>query len=243
MTKGYTGEIIRQHADGRQEGDYVAVHVDRVLVHEPALALIMDTFETSGMSVFDPEQVLLTVDHFAPPSTVERATIVKKVLEFAKQAGLTRTQVYRGICHQLFIEMSDVLPGGLFVGSDSHTTTAGALGCMATGMASTDIFYTLVTGNTWLRPPDAVRVDLSGKLPVAVMGKDIILYLLGKAGEGGYLHQALEFYDLESGISMDDRFTICNMVVEGGAKNGLFFPDDVTNAYVTKRDGRAELSA
>ncbi len=240
MSKGYTGEIIRQHADGRQEGNYIAVHVDRVLVHDPALALLIKDFEKLGTPIWDPGRVLLTVDHFAPPSTVERANLVRQVLEFSKQAGLTHTQVYQGICHQLFVEGTGVVPGGLVVGSDSHTTTAGALGCLATGMASTDILYTLVTGNTWLCPPDAVRVNLSGKMPDSVMGKDIILYLLGRSGEGGYLGNALEFYDHSAHIGMDDRLAICNMVVEGGAKNGLFYPDEITAAYLKNRDGAVE---
>lgn len=242
MSNGFTGEIIRQHADGRQEGAYIAVHVDQALVHDPALALMIKDFEKLGAPIWDPDRVLVTVDHFAPPSTVERANIVRQVLALTKQAGLMRTQVYEGICHQLFIEQPGVYPGGLVVGSDSHTTTAGALGCLATGMASTDILYTLVTGKTWLRPPDAVRVDLSGKLPEGVMGKDVILYLLGQSGEGGYLHHAIEFYDIESDIGMDDRFSICNMVVEGGAKNGLFYPDALTEDYLIKRDGKADNS-
>lgn len=243
MRKGYTGEIIRRHADGRQEGDCVAVHVDQVLVHEPALALMINYFEEVDASLFDPESILLTVDHFAPPSTVERANLVKQVLEFAKDKGFLHTQTYQGICHQLFIEASRVFPGSLVLGSDSHTTTAGALGCLATGMASTDIFYTLMTGKTWLRFPDAIRVNLSGKLPDSVMGKDIILYLLSQAGEGGYLYRAIEFYDLEAAIGMDDRFTICNMVVEGGAKNGLFIPDDITAVYLEERDGEVNTRA
>jgi 3-isopropylmalate/(R)-2-methylmalate dehydratase large subunit len=128
----------------------------------------------------------------------------------------------------------------LALGADSHTTTAGALGCLATGMGSTDILYTLMTGKTWLRPPKAVRVDLTGKLPPYIMGKDIILELLGISGEGGFLYQALEFYDMDGVIFMDDRFAICNMVVEGGAKNGLFCPDKVTRRYLEKRDGHCD---
>jgi len=240
MSKGYTGEIIRRHADGRREGAYIAVHVDQALVHDPALALMIKDFERLGASVWDPDRVLVTVDHFAPPSSVERANIVRQVLAFTKKAGLARTQVYTGICHQVFVESSGVLPGGLVVGSDSHTTTAGALGCLATGMASTDILYTLITGKTWLRSPDAIRVDLSGNLPDGIMGKDIILYLLSRGGEGGYLNNAIEFHDLSGTIGMDDRFAICNMVVEGGAKNGLFYPDEVTQTYLSKRDGNVD---
>jgi 3-isopropylmalate/(R)-2-methylmalate dehydratase large subunit len=104
-------------------------------------------------------------------------------------------------------------------------------------MGSTDILYTLVTGRTWLRPPEAIRVDLTGELPSYVMGKDIALELLGGAGEGGFLYKALEFYDSHEVIPMDDRFAICNMVVEGGGKNGLFHPDTITWGYLEERDG------
>ncbi|MBM4307613.1 MAG: 3-isopropylmalate dehydratase large subunit, partial [Deltaproteobacteria bacterium] len=98
----------------------------------------------------------------------------------------------------------------------------------------------LITGRTWLKPPEAVRIDLIGKLPPHLMGKDVILDLLGRYGEGGFLYQAMEFYDKDEAISMDDRFAICNMVVEGGAKNGLFWPDKVTKNYLIDRDGHLD---
>jgi 3-isopropylmalate/(R)-2-methylmalate dehydratase large subunit len=105
-------------------------------------------------------------------------------------------------------------------------------------MGSTDILYTLMTGKTWLKPPDTVRIDLKRKLPPYLMGKDIILDLLGRFGEGGFLYQALEFNDNDGALPMDDRFAVCNMVVEGGAKNGLFLPDKVTRKYLEYRDGQ-----
>ena len=166
----------------------------------------------------------MTIDHFSPPSTIERAHMVKQVLAFVEEKQIPNCLVYQGICHQLLVEGSWVDPGMLVLGTDSHTTTAGALGCFATGMGSTDILYSLMTGKTWLRPPKAVRVDLTGMLPPYVMGKDIILDLLGRSGEGGFLYQALEFYDQDRAVPMDDRFAICNMVVEGGAKKRSFYP-------------------
>jgi 3-isopropylmalate/(R)-2-methylmalate dehydratase large subunit len=187
--------------------------------------------------MWDKDKILVTLDHFAPPSTVERANIVKDVLSFIEDQGITNCRTYEGICHQLLVEGSWVGPGMVVLGADSHTTTAGALGCLATGMGSTDILYTLVTGRSWLRPPEAVRVDLTGDLPPYVTGKDIALALLGGSGEGGFLYKALEFYDSNGAIPMDDRFAICNMVVEGGAKNGLFNPDEITWGYLEKRDG------
>lgn len=239
MSEGVTGEIIQGHADGRREGDYFSVHVDFILLPDPTFALLLSELKELGGRIWDKEKVLVTVDHFAPASTVERANIAKKVMTFARDEKLPHRSIYQGICHQLLVEGSWLKPGMLALGADSHTTTAGALGCLATGMGSTDILYSLLTGKTWLKPPVAVRIDLTGKLPPYIMGKDIILELLGRSGEGGFLSQALEFYDTDGSIPMDDRFAICNMVVEGGAKNGLFHPDKVTERFLKERDGRA----
>jgi 3-isopropylmalate/(R)-2-methylmalate dehydratase large subunit len=234
---GLSGEIIAKHADGEREGGYLRVAVDFVLLHDPTCALLLTDLRELGATIWDKTKVLLTVDHFAPPSSVERANIVKDVLSFVEHEGIANCRTYEGICHQLLVEGPWLGPGMVVVGADSHTTTAGALGCVATGMGSTDILYTLVTGRTWLRPPEAVRVDLIGDMHPYVMGKDIALELLGRAGEGGFLYKALEFYDLDVVIPIDDRFTICNMVVEGGAKNGLFYPDEITWSYLMERDG------
>ncbi len=210
-----------------------------VLLPDPTFALLLSELKELGGQIWDKEKVLVTVDHFAPPSTVERANIAKKVISFAADEKLPHCSIYQGICHQLLVEGPWLKPGMLVLGADSHTTTAGALGCLATGMGSTDILYTLMTGRTWLKPPEAVRIDLKGKLPPYIMGKDVILELLGRFGEGGFLYQALEFYDIDEAIPMDDRFAICNMVVEGGAKNGLFRPDKITKKYLKERDGHS----
>ena len=240
MVEGYTDKIIQKHSDGRREGEYYAVHVDFVLLPDPTFALLLSELKDLGGRIWNKERVFVTVDHFSPPSTIERANIAKAVISFAKAEALPHQSIYQGICHQLLIEGPWLKPGMLVLGADSHTTTAGALGCLATGMGSTDILYTLMTGETWLRPPQTVRIDLMGKLPPYIMGKDMILDLLGRFGEGGFRYQALEFYDDDGALSMDDRFAVCNMVVEGGAKNGLFHPDQVTEDYLKKRDGHSD---
>ncbi|HUL22687.1 MAG TPA: aconitase/3-isopropylmalate dehydratase large subunit family protein [Thermodesulfobacteriota bacterium] len=238
MLKGYADKIIQKHSDGRKEGEYDAVDVDFVLLPDPTFALLLSELKDLGGRIWDKEKVFVTVDHFAPPSTVERANIAKAVISFADAERLPHQSIYQGICHQLLVEGPWLRPGMLVLGADSHTTTAGALGCLATGMGSTDILYTLMTGKTWLKPPDTVRIDLKGKLPPYLMGKDIILDLLGRFGEGGFLYQALEFNDNDGALPMDDRFAVCNMVVEGGAKNGLFIPDRITRRYLENRDGQ-----
>ena len=240
MLEGHTGKIIQKHSDGRREGEYYGVDVDFVLLPDPTFALLLSELKDLGGRIWNKERVFVTVDHFAPPSTIERANIAKAVISFAKVEALPHQSIYQGICHQLLIEGPWLRPGMLVLGADSHTTTAGALGCLATGMGSTDILYTLMTGKTWLRPPRAVLIDLMGKLPPYIMGKDIILDLLGRFGEGGFRYQALEFCDDGGVLSMDDRFAVCNMVVEGGAKNGLFSPDQVTENYLKERDGHSD---
>jgi 3-isopropylmalate/(R)-2-methylmalate dehydratase large subunit len=237
MAKGFTGEIIERHGDGRKEGAYLSVEVDFVLLHDPTFALLLPELKASGEEIWDREKVLLTVDHFSPPSSIERANMVREVLSFATEKKLPHLSVHQGICHQLLVEGPWLKPGMLILGADSHTVIGGALGCLATGMGSTDILYTLITGRTWLKPPEAIRIDLREKLPSYLMGKDVILDLLGRYGEGGFLYQAMEFYDMDEAISMDDRFAICNMAVEGGAKNSLFCPDRVTENYLIERDG------
>ena len=237
MSQGLSGAIINRHATGEKEGDFLKVSVDFVLLHDPLLALILPELRQLERGIWDKEKVLVTVDHFAPPSTIERAGIVRDVLNYVKKEQIKNCLVYQGICHQLLVEGNWAGPGMIVLGTDSHTTTAGALGCLATGMGSTDILYALVTGKTWLRPPKAVRVDLNKAMPPYIMGKDIILDLLGVNGEAGFVYQSMEFYDNDMTVPMDDRFAICNMVVEGGAKNGLFFPDEITHAFIREREG------
>lgn len=239
MGSGFTGEIIQTHAEGEKEGEYLSVRVDFVLLPDYALALLLTDLRELRRDLWDREKVLVAVDHFSPPSTVERANLVKRILSFVKEEGISHCSLYRGICHQLLVEGPWVGPGIVVLGADSHTTTAGALGCLATGLGSTDILYTLITGKTWLKPPEAVRVNLKGEFPPHIMGKDIALELLGRVGESGFLSQAVEFYDLEEVIAMDDRLALCNMVVEGGAKNGLFFPDGITRRYIEGRNGHS----
>src|SRR4030043_596266 len=130
MFEGYTGEIIRKHADGRREGEYLSVNVDFVLLPDPTFALLLSELKDSGGRIWDKEKVLVTVDHFAPPSTVERANIAKKVISYAMDEKLPHCSVHQGICHQLLVEGSWLTPGMLVLGADSHTTTARALGCL-----------------------------------------------------------------------------------------------------------------
>lgn len=212
------------------------VSVDFLLGHDPTIALLIDDFRRLGRKIWDRSRVIFTADHFAPPASGERASILKKFLDFARQEEVEHFYLFSGICHQLLVEHPQVGPGQVVIGADSHTVTAGALGCLATGMGSWDILYALVTGQIWLKLEEVARVRFRGALPPYLLGKDLILHLLGKLGESGGVYKVFELYDeTENRIPMDGRFSMSNMSVEGGAKAGIFIPDEVTSAYLQEK--------
>lgn len=232
-------KIIDAHALDAGPGLYRRVRIDGLLGHDATIALLIDEFESRGLSVWDPDKVLFTNDHFSPPATLERAEISRKFLAFSRKLRLPQLKVDRGICHQLLVESPLCAPGALIVGADSHTVTGGGVGACATGMGSTDILFALATGTTWLRCPQSLRVILRGSLADRCSGRDVVLELLRRLGEGGARYLALELHDAcEPRLSQDDRFAIANMAVEAGAKFGLFVPDEVTMAYCKARDGQ-----
>lgn len=231
--------LARKAAGAEREGAFVRVEVDLLLGTDPSVGLIVDRMEALGTGILHPERVVLTADHFSPPASIDRANILKSFIDFARRRGIEDFHLFRGICHQILAEHPRLLPYRVVVGGDSHTVTAGALGCFATGVGSTDLLYSLVTGAIWLRPPEAIRVEIRGALPESVSGRDLILELLGRFGEEGAACRAIEFFDgTSTRIGMDDRLAMCNMTVESGAKNSLFAPDEVTEEYLLERDGR-----
>lgn len=242
-TDTYTHTILLQHCvnpEAFADGDYAEFRLDAILGHDPTIALLIDDFKRLGGTIWDKTRVLFTADHFAPPASEERAGILKKFLDFCKQEQIENLELFTGICHQLLVEHPAAVPGALIIGADSHTVTAGALGCFATGMGSTDVLYGLITGTIWMRVPECFKITVVGTLAPGILGKDIILKLLADLGEDGALYRSLEFVDQTStGISMDSRFSISNMVVEGGAKAGIFIPDAVTARYVKEKNGFA----
>ncbi len=202
-----------------------------------ALALMADGLAESGAADIDPARLLVVADHFAPPATIERAEILREVQDLCARLDWP-LRLFDGICHQLLVEDTRARPGMLVVGSDSHTVTAGALGCAAMGFGSTDVEMAMRKDRVALRMPEGVKLVLRGALPRGVMGKDIILEVFRRFGAERLNYAALEFDDrTETGISMDSRFSICNMVAEAGGKAALFLPDAVTWDYLKTRDG------
>jgi 3-isopropylmalate/(R)-2-methylmalate dehydratase large subunit len=241
-------EKILARASGResvQAGDVVRVKVDLVMGHDVTLPLSILEFERMGAStVFDRAKVVAVSDHFAPASSITAAERIKMVRDFARQHELLHYFEpgcgQSGICHALLPEEGLVLPGSLVVGADSHATTYGALGAFATGMGSTDIAAAMALGETWLRVPESFRLHYRGELGRWTSGKDLILHTLGRLGVSGAIYKALEFCGpaIES-LGMSDRFTMCNMAVEAGAKNGIVAPDDRTAEYLRGRTSRS----
>ncbi len=241
-------EKILARASGResiQAGDVVRVKVDLVMGHDVTLPLSILEFERMGApTVFDRAKVVAVSDHFAPASSITAAERIKMVRDFARQHELLHYFEpgcgQSGICHALLPEEGLVLPGSVIVGADSHTTTYGALGAFATGMGSTDIAAAMALGETWLRVPESFRLYYRGELSRWTSGKDLILHTLGRLGVSGAIYKALEFCGpvIES-LGMSDRFTMCNMAVEGGAKNGLIAPDDQTAKYLRGRTSQS----
>ena len=235
-----TEKIIADHA-GKKEvkaGELVNVKIDLAMANDVTAPLAIKILEKYGIDkVFDPEKIALVLSHFVPAKDIKSAEQAKIVRDFAKKHGIKWFfQEGEGIEHTILPEEGLVVPGDLVVGADSHTCTYGALGAFSTGMGSTDIAYAMATGETWLRVPQSMKFIFYGKPAHWVMGKDLILHTIGQIGVDGALYKAMEFEgEAIKSLSMDQRFTITNMAVEAGAKNGIIAPDEKTIEYVSQR--------
>ncbi len=235
-----TEKILAKHA-GRASvsaGDLLVSQVDLVLANDITGPPAITEFEKIGRPVFDKNKIALVPDHFSPCKDIKSATMCKRMRDFARKHEITNYfEVGRmGIEHALLPDNGLVAPGEIIIGADSHTCTYGALNALSTGMGQTDIGAAMASGTTWFKVPQAIKVTLTGKLPRFVKGKDIILTLIGMIGVDGARYQSLEFFgDGISQLSMADRFTICNMAIEAGAKNGIFPVDEQTEAFLAQR--------
>ena len=235
-----TEKIIADHA-GKKEvkpGDLATVKIDLAMANDVTAPLAIKILEKYHIDkVFDPEKIALVLSHFVPAKDIKSAEQAKMVRDFAKRHNIRWFfQEGEGIEHTILPEEGIVVPGDLVVGADSHTCTYGALGAFSTGMGSTDIAYAMATGETWLRVPHSMKFIFYGKPSAWVMGKDLILHTIGQIGVDGALYKAMEFEgEAIRHLSMDQRFTITNMAVEAGAKNGIIAPDEKTLQYVSQR--------
>ncbi|MDP8249159.1 MAG: 3-isopropylmalate dehydratase large subunit [Candidatus Tritonobacter lacicola] len=239
-----TEKIIAAHCerDSVRPGEIVQAKVDIALANDITAPLAIEAFSSLGAGeVFDRNKVVLVMDHFTPAKDIKSAQQCKFCRDFARKHGIVNFfdvgEV--GIEHVLLPEKGIVLPGDIVIGADSHTCTYGALGAFSTGVGSTDLAAVMATGEIWLRVPETIKFIYKGKLRKWVSGKDLILFTIGRIGVDGATYKAMEFTgEVIAGLPMSGRFTMCNMAIEAGGKNGIVEPDDITEEYVKERAKR-----
>ena len=235
-----TEKILAAHASCEkvEPGQLIRANVDFLLANDITAPQALPEFDKIGRPVFDPDKIALIPDHFIPNKDIKSAEQAKVMRDFARKHKISHyVEVGRmGIEHVLLPEMGWVLPGEVIIGADSHTCTYGAVGAFATGVGGTDLGASMATGDTWFKVPSTIKVELTGVMPEWVSGKDVILTLIGLIGVDGARYQALEFTGPGvANLSMADRFTISNMAVEAGGKNGIFPVDEKTVEYLRAR--------
>ena len=240
MGMNMTEKILAAHAGLKsvKPGQLITCNLDMVLANDVTAPPAIQEFEGIGGPVFDKTKIALVPDHFTPNKDIKTAGLTKMVRDFAKKHQIVNYfELGRvGIEHVILPEKGIVAPGMLTIGADSHTCTYGAVNGFATGVGTTDLAVGMATGQAWFKVPETIKVELSGKKPTDITGKDVILTLIGRIGVDGALYRALEFAGAGVGeLSMTDRFTIANMAIEAGAKNGIFPFDDKTKEYITDR--------
>ncbi len=236
-------KILAAHA-GKAEvtpGELLNIKVDLVMANDITAPIAIREFERLGVAkVFDPQRVVMVLDHFVPNKDIASAFQSKIIREFAKKQGVVYfEQGQGGVEHALLPERGMVVPGDVYIGADSHTPTAGALGLFAAGMGSTDVAVAMAMGEIWMRVPQTIRFVYNGKLGPWTRSKDLILYTIGQIGTDGALYAVMQFEgEALKDLSVDARLTVTNMVAEAGGKTGLFLVDDVTLDYVRPRAQR-----
>lgn len=235
-----TSKILRAHRrrEAASGSHYHHLEVDVMLGHEATIALLIARFDALGLRIRHPDKCLFAADHFVPPASPERASILQQYLAFVQQQGISPQQLFKGISHQLMLEDGRIRPGVLVCGADSHTTMGGALGAFAAGYGSTDMLSILVTGEVVEAELPALSIEVSGQLSVGVLPKDIALWMMKTFGEGGGTGYSLEFRDGDQALSVGARATISNMAVDCGALNGIWQVDERTCEHLLLRDGK-----
>ncbi len=231
-------KILAEHTgtSSVKPGQLIEAKLDMILANDITAPIAIKEFNKLGIDyVWDKERISLVPDHFTPNKDIKSAEQVKIVRDFASKMGIVNYFEVgeMGIEHALLPEQGLVLPGDLIIGADSHTCTYGALGAFSTGVGSTDFACAMATGKAWFKVPESIKFTLKGKLKEWVSGKDVILKIIGDIGVDGARYMSMEFVgDGIKNLSMDNRFTIANMAIEAGAKNGIFPVDDLTIDYV-----------
>jgi 3-isopropylmalate/(R)-2-methylmalate dehydratase large subunit len=234
-------EKILANASGRKEvapGEIVEARIDVAMAHDLTAPLTIESFRKLGAKrVWDPERIVLLFDHQTPANSIDAAMNHVLIREFAKEQRIRHFyDMFAGICHAVLPERGFAQPGRVIVGADSHSVTYGAFNCFATGVGSTDMAAIFATGKLWFRVPETILIEVDGELKPPVLSKDLILHIIGDFGMDGATYRAVEFRGSAfSRMSMDARMTVCNMVVEMGAKNGVMEADATTESYLRER--------
>ena len=239
-----TQKILAKHAGlvSVSAGQLIVGKLDLVLGNDITTPVAITEFDKAGLTqVFDKDKIAIVLDHYTPCKDIKAAQLCAAARAFAGRFHITHFYDVgqMGVEHALIPEKGLAAPGEAIIGADSHTCTYGALGAFSTGVGSTDMAAGMATGLAWFKVPSAIKVTLTGKLKKYVSGKDVILHLIGLIGVDGALYKSLEFAGEGVGeLTMDDRFTIANMAIEAGAKNGIFPVDDLTRDYLKGRVDR-----
>ena len=236
-----TQKILAKHAglESVEAGQLIEAKLDMVLGNDITTPVAITEFNKAGLTqIFDKDKISIVLDHSTPCKDIKSAQLCAQAREFARRFDITNFYDVgqMGVEHALLPEKGLVAPGEAVIGADSHTCTYGALGAFSTGVGSTDMAAGMATGLAWFKVPSAIKVTLKGKFQPYVSGKDVMLHLIGEIGVDGALYKSLEFGgEGVKELAMDDRFTISNMAIEAGGKNGIFPVDDVTRAYLNGR--------
>ncbi|MBY8986562.1 MAG: 3-isopropylmalate dehydratase large subunit [Candidatus Lokiarchaeota archaeon] len=238
-------KILLNHSDLKEisPGQFINCEIDMIMVHEQLGGRIHKEYEKLAINyVWDPNKIFFILDHWVPAPTISAAEMHQDARKFAEKYKFIHNygyQIDKGICHQVLPEMGFSRPGMLIVGSDSHTTTYGAFNCLSTGIGATDVSVVFATGKLWFKVPETFKISLEGKLSTGVMSKDVILRIIGDISTKGAIYKSLEFHgNGVNEISIDGRMTIANMVVEAGAKFGIFLPDNKLKNWLEKRTSK-----
>jgi homoaconitate hydratase family protein len=237
MDKTFAEKILCRYAGLKEAvpSQIVTVHPDHLLTHDNTAAIIQKIKpELEQYGIYSESLPIIALDHVIPASSEKTATNHKIIREFVKKYKIKNFfDIGIGICHQLVIEKGLALPGKLILGSDSHTCSYGAIGAFSSGIDRTEAASLILTGETWLKVPNSIKINLNENLKKGVFAKDVILHIIGDISASGANYCSVEFHGNISQFSLDDRFTIANMGVEMGAKNAVFFVDDITKKFLS----------
>lgn len=240
MSKTIAEKILSKHsARNLKAGDFAICKVDFTFGQDGTSSIIIDRVKELGIKKFK-TKFCMVIDHSAPSPSEGVSKVHKKMRAFARDYNTCLFDIGCGVCHQVIPESGNILPGDLVLGADSHTCTYGALGAFSTGVGSTDLAIALVTGKNWFKVPRTYKIIVKGRLSKGVFAKDIILHIISDIKADGATYKAVEFSGpVIDKLDMDARFTICNMVVEMGAKAGFMPVDKITNDWLLKRGLKA----